>query len=169
MIFELNGEYIKNLNQLIFHSVMVYHSEGCESQAKVLGSMADMTADYLERFFTKRPDIRVFVLSVEDWKKREPNQQYGSAFIKPSIGVHYGTEFPKIYLDSILSLAKQAPRKLQVEFLEPVGGEGADFETALTHILDYHLLSTTLVHELAPPILRCEQCHTTDSGRTKMG
>lgn len=139
---ELDG-----LESLRSEIISGYYSKGCGKQAGVLMDAGNQAYVYLSDFFPKKPEIELFVLNVEDWKKLELHKmqiyEHGPFFIpyhKPSM-ICYGPDIPDNWRTGLFTLCNAAPQELKNEFLSTIGQEGRDFKSSFFQNFDLNLFS----------------------------
>lgn len=151
----------RGLKPLRLELISGHYSRGCDVQAKVLADAGNQAYAYLKGFFHQEPEIDLFVLNFDDWRKLKLPQKYehGPFFMpysKPYM-VYYGSDVPEFWTSALLTLCETAPEELKKDFLSIVGREDEDFKSSFFRTFDLDLFSFTIVHEFTHVF--CENNH----------
>ena len=130
----------------------MYYSPGCKKEAKIIGKITSEAYAYLKGFFNEQPEIVLFVLNEEDWKKRAPYQPYGDPFV-PDVRVHYGVKAPDRWKEVFTRLCSEAPTNLRRGIISISGLKGVTVRKALNKIFTLRFFGATVAHEIAHPFL----------------
>lgn len=123
--FSLPAQTYEGLNQLKGHQSETYYSNGASERAKVMASRYDKVMAFYKKHITFQPQVRLLVLSPQDWSNYTNFPVYGMPHYSDKYTLIVASEdndFWKSFIPSI----EQLPKELAVQITENYSDKSGD-------------------------------------------